>query len=126
MILLVLLTDLFFNNYTSISTCLFLLAFFYKKQSLICFLLYGLVWDFFILHTSGFFVLLIFVLYFFSRVMKGKWLNKKNLLYQFILIHLSYFLFKLLIFHSINGFFIGTLINLFLLVLSNRLMKCHI
>lgn len=126
MILLTLLTDLFFYNYTSISTCLFLLSFFYKKQSLICFLICGLIWDFFILHTFGLFFLLIFVLCFFSKAMKGRYLNKKNLISQFTVIHLLYFLFKLLVFHNINGFFIGTIINLVLLVFSNRLLKCDI
>lgn len=126
MILITLLLDLFFYNYTSISTCLFLLSFFYKKQSLICFFLCGLIWDFFVLRTSGFFILLVIILYFLLNSMKGLTLNKKNLVACFLVVHILYFLFKLLVFHNVKGFFVGTTINLLLLILGNCLIKFNI
>jgi len=69
---------------------------------------------------------LVIILYFLLNNINGLTLNKKNLVVCFLVVHILYFLFKLLVFHNVKGFFVGTTINLLLLILGNCLIKFNI
>lgn len=61
--------DFFFYTYTSWSTCFFLLSFFSCKKS-IFFFFFLFLWDFFVLHTNGYFFVLCFLLAFLRHFLK--------------------------------------------------------
>ena len=117
MILLTLLLDLMFYNYTSISTYFFLLSFLNTKKAIVSFLFWGLVWDIFILHTNGYFLLLFVLLYFVSSKIKS--IDNQKIV-KIIIIHLIYFGFIWLFFHSLNNVFIGIIFNFLIILLGNR------
>lgn len=124
MIFFLLLIDLFFYNYTSIATYSFLLIFFYKKRSLLYILLSGLIWDFLLLHTNGYFTLLLFLLFVINKKLKA--VDQISLLIKFIVIHLVYYLFVWLVFHQTASYLFGVIFNLLALFLGNQFYKTYI
>ena len=116
MIFLTLLIDLLFYNYTSVPTYFFLLSFLNTNQRVIWILFLGFIWDFFILHTNGYFLLLFILLFVVSNIIKN--IDKLKII-KFIILHLIYFGFVWIFFDSLNNIFIGAFLNFLIVLLGN-------
>lgn len=105
MIFLLLFIDVFFYTYTSWSTCFFLLFFLSRKKSLFFFLVWISLWDIFLLHTRGFFLILCVLLFFLSYFFKGG-LSCQNIFVRFFLLSF-FFLFLLFLTNHLWTIYIG-------------------
>lgn len=119
MILALLLLDVFFYNYTSISTCFFLLIFLKKGNSIFFLVLFGLLFDFFILHTYGIFTILLLALYYFNNKMKGTFISSKNQIVHFFLLTFFFLVITYFCFHNCTVYFFGILLNFICLLGAN-------
>lgn len=116
--ILLLLIDLFFYNYTKISTCFFLLFFLEKRKSTFFLFVIGLLWDFFVLHTKGLFILLLILLYFVTFFIKCG--NKKII--KFFVITICFLIYSFILWGNFKIYFIGVLLNLFIMLLCDKLL----
>ena len=116
MIIFLFFLDLFFYNYTSFSTCFFLLTFFKRKISLISLSIIGILFDFFIIHTYGIFSVMLLYFYYIMRVIKGSISDLKIFLLRFLIMSLSFIFFSLIIFNSNNLYLYGLFFNFIILL----------
>ena len=91
-----LLLDLFFYNYTTYNTCFFLLPFFRHQLSFWNLFFIGCMWDFFVIHSHGFFLCLLLFLFLIHKTIKGSQVSVFNFLVKSFLLFFSYFIFGLL------------------------------
>lgn len=116
MIIVWFLLDLFFYNYTLISTCFFLLAFFDKNLSLFYLIIIGVIWDFFVLHTHGIFTLMLCIFYFFNKKIKGLNLSKNRIFFKFFIFSFVFLIVSLMFFGNIKLYLVGVLLNFIILL----------
>ncbi len=118
MIIFWLFLDLFFYNYTFLSTCFFLLTFFQKKISFIYLIIVGVLWDIFILHTFLVFPIMLIYFYFMTRKLKGSLADLKVFLIRFGIVTLSFWFFSLVIFKGDNLYLYGLFFNFLILLMG--------
>lgn len=115
MIIFWLLLDLLFYNYTTVSTCFFLLILFEKNLSIFEMILIGLIWDFFILKTYYIFTILLICLYFLSKRLKGLNLSKIRKIIKLLILSLLFLFF----FGNFELYIIGYILNFIIIIVLN-------
>lgn len=124
MIFFLLLIDLFFYTYTTVSTCFFLLIFF-KKQSFISLCIFGILWDFFVLHTYGSFTVFLIFLYWLQSKFKGTFSRKRIFLLHFFLFSFLFLGFVFLLTKTIPDYkyVLGFLFNFLVLLFGAKFSR---
>jgi hypothetical protein len=116
MILLYLILDICFWNFTSIKTTLFLIPII-KKDKIFFIILFGLIIDFIISNTYGLFSFILVILIILNKKIKLDYQNIYLYFIRFILIEIAYLILIYLIFKNIGINIIGFIINIIFLVL---------
>ena len=120
--IILLLLDLFFYNYTSFASCFFLLTFFKPQQSLLTILFFGFIWDFYFLHTNGLFILLLLILNTFRKKIKG--ITKTiNLFLAYLGLATIFLFYNYLLFSNFKIFFLGIILNWFILTIYHLIFN---
>lgn len=114
-----LLLDFFFYTYTSWSTCFFLLSFLYGKKSIFVLAL----WDFFVLHTNGYFFVLCLLLSFLRGFLKYSSQTRVKC-FLFLTFFFALFLYFTNQDWMIYGF--GFFLNFLLVLFGDKMFRCFI
>ncbi len=119
MILVYLFLDVFFYNYTSFASCFFLLSYFLSSNRFFEILLLGGLFDLFILHTSGLFLLLLLLLFFVRNTIKDihKW---THFLIAYFFLAGIFLLYSWIVFHTHIFYLFGLFLNLLILILLKK------
>ena len=116
MIILPLILDILFYNYTNYATCFFLLIFLNKDLTLFQIILVCIIMDLLVIHTNGLFSLVLLIIYILSKKLKGANLGFLPLFSKYIIISLSYLFLTFLIFRISNFYIIGMLFNFIIII----------